>query len=221
VSDVCPDSDTFSLFRISTILLPPPAARPFDFAGLSSGSSSSSHPRHQCIRLLLSHLLPSHSWLGLDEIRWVSPFLASEMAARCVRYLLACAPHGHLAIGELVGAASFIVSCVVGSMCIIKPFRVNVGTLFEKRLLHRRRHCYPYHLVGWINNMRGADAVLLDVISYVSWCGQLWTAPGRNFGKKYNPQRVCRDRCDAIPYRDDEPYRDNRNDLTRTPLVIE
>ncbi|KAF8638304.1 hypothetical protein AX17_002324 [Amanita inopinata Kibby_2008] len=31
---------------------------------------------------------------------------------------------GSLAIGELLGAASFIVSCVVGSMCIIKPFYV-------------------------------------------------------------------------------------------------
>ena len=34
---------------------------------------------------------------------------------------------GSLALGELIGAASFIVSCVVGSMCIIKPFRVNRG----------------------------------------------------------------------------------------------
>ncbi|KIY43955.1 hypothetical protein FISHEDRAFT_67700 [Fistulina hepatica ATCC 64428] len=32
-----------------------------------------------------------------------------------------------LAIGELLGAATFIVSCVVGSMCIIKPFKVNAG----------------------------------------------------------------------------------------------
>jgi sodium/potassium/calcium exchanger 6 len=35
------------------------------------------------------------------------------------------ADSGSLAIGELLGAASFIVSCVVGSMCIIKPFRVH------------------------------------------------------------------------------------------------
>jgi sodium/potassium/calcium exchanger 6 len=32
---------------------------------------------------------------------------------------------GTLAVGELLGAASFIVSCVVGSMCIIKPFTVE------------------------------------------------------------------------------------------------
>lgn len=32
---------------------------------------------------------------------------------------------GSLAIGELLGAASFIVSCVAGSMCIIRPFKVD------------------------------------------------------------------------------------------------
>jgi solute carrier family 24 (sodium/potassium/calcium exchanger), member 6 len=35
------------------------------------------------------------------------------------------AQSGTLAVGELLGAASFIVSCVVGSMCIIKPFTVE------------------------------------------------------------------------------------------------
>jgi sodium/potassium/calcium exchanger 6 len=34
---------------------------------------------------------------------------------------------GSLAVGELLGAASFIVSVVVGSMCIIKPFKVRPG----------------------------------------------------------------------------------------------
>ena len=34
---------------------------------------------------------------------------------------------GSLAIGELLGAASFIVSVVVGSMCIVKPFKVEKG----------------------------------------------------------------------------------------------
>lgn len=32
---------------------------------------------------------------------------------------------GGLAIGELLGAASFIVSCVAGAMCIIRPFKVD------------------------------------------------------------------------------------------------
>lgn len=35
------------------------------------------------------------------------------------------AKSGSLALGELLGAATFIVSCVVGSVCIIKPFQVH------------------------------------------------------------------------------------------------
>ena len=37
------------------------------------------------------------------------------------------ADSGGLAMGELLGAAAFVTSCVVGSMCIIKPFRVEKG----------------------------------------------------------------------------------------------
>ncbi|KAJ7707755.1 Sodium/calcium exchanger protein-domain-containing protein [Mycena rosella] len=37
---------------------------------------------------------------------------------------------GSLAIGELLGAASFIVSCVVGSLCIIKPFQLHRAAHF-------------------------------------------------------------------------------------------
>ncbi|KAF8127069.1 Sodium/calcium exchanger protein-domain-containing protein [Boletus edulis] len=35
------------------------------------------------------------------------------------------ADSGALAIGELLGSATFIVSCVAGSMCIIRPFKVD------------------------------------------------------------------------------------------------
>lgn len=35
------------------------------------------------------------------------------------------ADSGGLAIGELIGAATFIISVVVGSMALIKPFQVN------------------------------------------------------------------------------------------------
>lgn len=38
---------------------------------------------------------------------------------------------GSLAVGELLGAASFIVSVVVGSMCVIKPFHVNPGSFLR------------------------------------------------------------------------------------------
>lgn len=38
---------------------------------------------------------------------------------------------GSLAVGELLGAASFIVSVVVGSMCIVKPFHVRKGAFLR------------------------------------------------------------------------------------------
>ncbi|KAG8953115.1 hypothetical protein FRC04_003062 [Tulasnella sp. 424] len=38
---------------------------------------------------------------------------------------------GSLAVGELLGAASFIMSVVVGSMCIIKPFHVRPGAFLR------------------------------------------------------------------------------------------
>ncbi|KAG8706798.1 hypothetical protein FRC09_002195 [Ceratobasidium sp. 395] len=38
---------------------------------------------------------------------------------------------GSLAIGELLGAASFIVSVVAGSMPLVKPFRVNPGSFIR------------------------------------------------------------------------------------------
>ncbi|KAG8953114.1 hypothetical protein FRC04_003061 [Tulasnella sp. 424] len=41
------------------------------------------------------------------------------------------ADSGSLAVGELLGAASFIISVVVGSMCIIKPFHVRPGAFLR------------------------------------------------------------------------------------------
>ena len=38
---------------------------------------------------------------------------------------------GELAVGELMGAASFIVSVVVGTMCIVRPFRVERGKFWR------------------------------------------------------------------------------------------
>lgn len=65
--------------------------------------------------------------LGLDENVAGVTFLAFGNGSPDVfsTYSAMRAGSGALAIGELLGAASFIVSCVVGSMCIIKPFRVH------------------------------------------------------------------------------------------------
>jgi sodium/potassium/calcium exchanger 6 len=65
--------------------------------------------------------------LGLDENVAGVTFLAFGNGSPDVFSTFSAmrAGSGGLAIGELIGAASFIVSCVVGSMCIIKPFHVH------------------------------------------------------------------------------------------------
>lgn len=65
--------------------------------------------------------------LGLDENVAGVTFLAIGNGSPDVFSTFSAmkAHSGSLAVGELLGAASFIVSVVVGSMCIIKPFHVN------------------------------------------------------------------------------------------------
>ena len=65
--------------------------------------------------------------LGLDENVAGVTFLAFGNGSPDVFSTFSAmrANSGSLAIGELLGAATFIVSCVVGSMCIIKPFKVH------------------------------------------------------------------------------------------------
>lgn len=67
--------------------------------------------------------------LGLDENVAGVTFLALGNGSPDVFSTFSAmkANSGSLAIGELLGAASFIVSVVVGSMAIIKPFKVNKG----------------------------------------------------------------------------------------------
>jgi sodium/potassium/calcium exchanger 6 len=67
------------------------------------------------------------TFLGLDENVAGITFLAFGNASPDVFSTFSAmrADSGSLAIGELLGAASFIVSVVAGSMCIIKPFRVD------------------------------------------------------------------------------------------------
>lgn len=65
--------------------------------------------------------------LGLDENVAGVTFLAFGNGSPDVFSTFSAmrANSGSLAVGELLGAATFIVSCIVGSMCIIKPFKVH------------------------------------------------------------------------------------------------
>jgi sodium/potassium/calcium exchanger 6 len=69
------------------------------------------------------------SILGLDENVAGVTFLALGNGSPDVFSTFSAmkASSGGLAIGELIGAATFIVSVVVGCMALIKPFKVNRG----------------------------------------------------------------------------------------------
>ncbi|KAK4050095.1 hypothetical protein OIV83_003666 [Microbotryomycetes sp. JL201] len=73
------------------------------------------------------------SRLGLSESVAGVTFLAFSNGSPDVFSTFAALSHGSgsLAIGELLGAASFIVSVVSGTMCLIKPFRVAKHTFLR------------------------------------------------------------------------------------------
>lgn len=129
VEEYCPRSDTFlSLDYLHYYFCADHVLRPFLFAALVSwlfflfstlGISASD--------FFTPNLASIAQLLGLDENVAGVTFLAFGNGSPDLFSTLSAmrADMGSLAIGELLGAASFIVSCVVGSMCIIKPFRVH------------------------------------------------------------------------------------------------
>ncbi|KAF9236262.1 Sodium/calcium exchanger protein-domain-containing protein [Melanogaster broomeanus] len=129
VRDECPPSDTFlSIPYLHIYFCAEPQVRPLVFVGLlvwllllfsTLGISASD--------FFTPNLATIAQFLGLNENVAGVTFLAFGNASPDVFSTFSAmrAHSGGLAIGELLGAASFIVSCVVGSMCIIRPFRVD------------------------------------------------------------------------------------------------
>ncbi|KXN89118.1 Putative cation exchanger C3A12.06c [Leucoagaricus sp. SymC.cos] len=129
VEELCPSRATFlSIDYLHFYFCAEPALRPllfvvlvswliFLFSTLGISASDFFSPNLASIAQLL----------GLDENVAGVTFLAFGNGSPDLFSTLSAmrANSGSLAIGELLGAASFIVSCVVGSMCIIKPFRVH------------------------------------------------------------------------------------------------
>lgn len=128
-ADDCPPSDTFlGINYLHQYLCTDVKLRPLAFTGLlvwlvflfsTLGISASD--------FFTPNLASIAQLLGLDENVAGVTLLAFGNGSPDVFSTFSAmrAGSGSLAIGELVGAASFIVSCVVGSMCIIKPFRVH------------------------------------------------------------------------------------------------
>lgn len=129
VRDVCSGNDSFlSIPYLQAYFCSDPSYRPFAFAALAVwlvmlfstlGISASD--------FFCPNLATIAQTLGLDENVAGVTFLAFGNGSPDVFSTFSAMKResGTLAIGELFGAASFIVSCVVGSMCIIKPFRVD------------------------------------------------------------------------------------------------
>ncbi|KIM85010.1 hypothetical protein PILCRDRAFT_817849 [Piloderma croceum F 1598] len=129
VQKACATPKTFmSVHYLSKYYCTKPVLRPAVFAGLilwliflfsTLGISASD--------FFTPNLATLAQLLGLDENVAGVTFLAFGNGSPDVFSTFSAmrADSGSLAIGELLGAASFIVSCIVGSMCIIKPFRVH------------------------------------------------------------------------------------------------
>ncbi|KAF8322694.1 hypothetical protein DL93DRAFT_2071621 [Clavulina sp. PMI_390] len=129
VQATCPQSDT--LLHVSypdAYFCAPPAARPFAFVGLLLwllflfsfiGIAASD--------FFIPNLATLADVFGLDDNIAGVTFLAFGNGSPDLFSTLSAmrAGSGSLAIGELIGAASFIVSVVAGSMCVIQSFHVN------------------------------------------------------------------------------------------------
>lgn len=158
--------------------------------------------------------------LGLDENVAGVTFLAFGNGSPDVfsTYSAMRADSGSLAIGELLGAASFIVSCVVGSMCIIKPFKVHrkpflrdVG-FFTIAVTLLLVILWDEIILPWEAGILVALYVIYVLVVVV---GSWWD---RRQEKKQRAESLIRaeygeDELPNLAFHDEEPYRDDRKRL--------
>ena len=121
---------------------------------------------------------------------------------------------GSLAIGELIGAASFIVSVVVGSMCIVKSFEVNKAHFV--RDVGFFTAAVVVLIVVLFDGLLHLWEALLLVILYLCYVavvvvGSIWQ---KRRGRKIISSNVAPSVHEREPvpeiFVDDEPYRDSR-----------
>ncbi|KAG7089623.1 hypothetical protein E1B28_011289 [Marasmius oreades] len=126
---------------------------------------------------------------------------------------------GSLAIGELLGAASFIVSCVVGSICIIKPFQVNPRP-FLRDVGFFTAAVTMLLVILWDGHIRPweAAAMVLLYLTYVSLVviGTWWDR--RKLRLRVNEATARAEyQDDDIPPGFDIPYRDEPSQQVLLP----
>lgn len=217
VKDTCPPSDTFlSVPYLQTYFCAGPTARPFVFLALlfwlgflfsTLGISASD--------FFCPNLATIAQLLNLDEHVAGVTFLAFGNGSPDVFATFSAlrTNSGSLAIGELLGAASFIVSCVVGSMCIIKPFRVNRGPFLRDATFFTISVTMLLLILldGVIHAWEAALLVLLYFTYVLIVVVDNWWEHRRE--KKRLLEARMRSEYDeegVQPYRDHEPYRDER-----------
>jgi len=217
VKEECPESDSFlSIQYIERYFCARPEARPWTFAGLTVwlvflfstiGISASD--------FFCPNLATVAQTLGLDENVAGVTFLAFGNGSPDVFSTFSAmrANTGSLAVGELFGAASFIVTCVVGSMCIIRPFKVerfaflrDVGFLFVAVIL--------VIAVLWDGRLLLWESLVLVGLYFTYVCaviiGSWWDR--RQEARKMH-EALIRDEYSAdgmpqISYHDEGPYMD-------------
>ena len=117
---------------------------------------------------------------------------------------------GGLAIGELLGAAAFITSCVVGSMCIIKPFRV-VRAQFIRDVGFFTVAVVLLLVVLWDSKLEAWEAAAM-IILYVVYVtavvlGSWWK---KRQEKKKRYEALMRSEYAEEEFHDEQPYLDER-----------
>lgn len=226
VHDFCPTSDTFlSIPYLQTYFCASPKSRPFVFVGLlfwlvflfsTLGISASD--------FFCPNLATIAQLLNLDENVAGVTFLAFGNGSPDVFATFSAmrTNSASLAIGELLGAASFIVSCVVGSMCIIKPFRVNRGPFLRDSAFFTVAVFVLLVILldGWIYAWEAAILVLLYfVYVFTVVVGSWWDRKREN--KRLLEARIRGEFDEGVPpYRDHEPYQDDPPTSSSVPLLI-
>ncbi|KAH9945222.1 Sodium/calcium exchanger protein-domain-containing protein [Epithele typhae] len=129
---------------------------------------------------------------------------------------------GGLAIGELLGAATFITSCVVGSMCIIKPFKVMRGPFlrdvgfFTVAVTLLLVVLWDSKLEAW----ESAGMVVLYAVYVLTVVVGSWWRSRRQRQKEYEAL-MRSEYADEEPYLDDQPYLDEPDLLSHSSNSLE
>ncbi|KAJ1307529.1 hypothetical protein OPQ81_001627 [Rhizoctonia solani] len=135
VRNDCDPSDTFlSISYLETYFCSPPSVRPLAFGGLVLWLFFLFSFIGICASdFFCPNLSTIASTLGLNENVAGVTFLAFGNGSPDLFSTFSAmrAGSGSLAIGELLGAASFIVSVVAGSMPLVRPFRVDPRTFIR------------------------------------------------------------------------------------------